>query len=489
MSWKFYDPNGAIEIAVPSIAASDIVGQVALANGGTHADLSATGGTGKYLKQVSVGANISVDTIASNDLAAALQTPPVIGSLSQSDGYFDRIRFYSLNSFYGQLAHNNLGNRVYTFPDYSATMATLAGAETLSNKKLQDSTVTIVDNSDPTKAARFEAGGITAGQTRVLTLQDVDGTIQFNAPGNFIPNSSFENWERGVSAAPDGWTLTGASATVAREATIVKHGAYSAKVTRSGTNCHLSADVYAPGGSTFMRGRTYTVGAWVYATLASRVRLRVNDGTTTTNSAYHTGGSAWEYLTCSFTVGGSVTALNVGLAVDTGDTSGYIDGITIEEGLSAPNYTPHMKPFNRFPRYAVITGRTIRQPAGTPGISQVLNTSQPFNAYWFNTTQALNDAFEFNVWMEAGTYTLSHVGVTSSTAGQITWAVDGVDQAGLTSVDWYTAGVVLNVTKTGTMTVIGDGYHVIRGKLAGKNGSSGGYNYFISEISIYPSAD
>lgn len=59
-----------------------------------------------------------------------------------------------------------------------AGFATKTGVETLSNKKLEDSTTTITDNSDPTKAIRFEASGITAGQTRVLTSPDSDGTIE-----------------------------------------------------------------------------------------------------------------------------------------------------------------------------------------------------------------------------------------------------------------------------------------------------------------------
>lgn len=54
---------------IPSLAASVITsGQVALARGGTNADLSATGGTSQYLKQASAGAAITVGTIAAADL-------------------------------------------------------------------------------------------------------------------------------------------------------------------------------------------------------------------------------------------------------------------------------------------------------------------------------------------------------------------------------------------------------------------------------------
>lgn len=46
------------------------VGQLALSRGGTNADLSATGGTGQYLKQTTAGASISVGTIPASDIAS-----------------------------------------------------------------------------------------------------------------------------------------------------------------------------------------------------------------------------------------------------------------------------------------------------------------------------------------------------------------------------------------------------------------------------------
>jgi hypothetical protein len=46
-------------------------GQLGLARGGTHADLSATGGTSQVLKQVSSGANITVARLACSDLSDA----------------------------------------------------------------------------------------------------------------------------------------------------------------------------------------------------------------------------------------------------------------------------------------------------------------------------------------------------------------------------------------------------------------------------------
>lgn len=68
----------------------------------------------------------------------------------------------------------------FSFPtpvDNPEALVSIKATQTLSNKKLEDSTTTLVDNADNTKAARFEASGITAGQTRVLTIQDQDTTL------------------------------------------------------------------------------------------------------------------------------------------------------------------------------------------------------------------------------------------------------------------------------------------------------------------------
>jgi hypothetical protein len=82
----FSDLSGTASTAqVPNLDASKITtGLLALARGGTNADLSATGGTSQVLKQVSVGAAITVGQLAASDLsngtsgsgAVALVTSP-----------------------------------------------------------------------------------------------------------------------------------------------------------------------------------------------------------------------------------------------------------------------------------------------------------------------------------------------------------------------------------------------------------------------------
>ena len=178
-----------------------------------------------------------------------------------------------------------------------------------------------------------------AAVTGVKLGSDVLQDVQFQ---NLLTNGDFESWSAGSSSAPDGFTLSGAGAAVAREGTTVKRGSYSAKVTRAGTDCHLSRDVVAAAGGTgYIAVRTFTFGAWLFATAPNRVRLRVDDGVSVSYSAYHTGGSTWEWLTLTSTLAASPTKLEAGLRVDSGDTAGFIDGGMLVESKFAAAFQPH----------------------------------------------------------------------------------------------------------------------------------------------------
>lgn len=174
----------------------------------------------------------------------------------------------------------------------------------------------------------------------VIDLSDGIWNQQFN---NLLKNGSFESWSAGAAVAPDGWTLAGAGAAIARGTTIIRFGEYSAKINRNGNDCNLYQrcfDIDADT-NTYWRGRTVTLGCWVYAMVADRARIRVGDGVASVNSSFHSGGSSWEFLTATITLNAAATRLQAYFFVVTGDTFVYFDGAILVEGTICPTFCQH----------------------------------------------------------------------------------------------------------------------------------------------------
>lgn len=77
------------------------------------------------------------------------------------------------------------GNRIFTFPDINGVLVTEAGSAVISGKDFNigntyTSTAagfTLQDDGDQTKQMRFSLAGISAGQTRILTVPDASTTL------------------------------------------------------------------------------------------------------------------------------------------------------------------------------------------------------------------------------------------------------------------------------------------------------------------------
>jgi hypothetical protein len=152
----------------------------------------------------------------------------------------------------------------------------------------------------------------------------------------------------GTAVAPDGWTLAGAGASVAREATTIKINSYSSKITRVTNDCYFYQQVHSQRGINYFKGRVVTLSCWVYATVASRARIALYDGVGTSYSPYHSGGSAWELLSVTRTIDASATVVQNNLGVDTGDTSAYFDGAIFVEGESKFAFAPNFPEENKY---------------------------------------------------------------------------------------------------------------------------------------------
>ncbi len=185
--------------------------------------------------------------------------------------------------------------------------------------------------------AKLASGSVTAAKLD----GNLFGSSQFQ---NAVQNGDFETWSGGTSSAPDAWSLEGTGASVARDGTTVKRGTYSAALTNgAGNSADLHHDATAvAGGASFIDGRQYAAGAWVHAGAATRARLRIWDGVSSTYSSYHSGGGAWEWLTATATLSGSATMARVGLEIAAGAaiTVG-LDGALLVEGSLVPAFVAH----------------------------------------------------------------------------------------------------------------------------------------------------
>ena len=155
---------------------------------------------------------------------------------------------------------------------------------------------------------------------RGLYLSIIDETLVVD---NLLANAGFQTAVSG-GASPS-WTNVG-TPTVEDETTIVRHGARSVKITSSGAAEGIE-QYLAPVSVKEITGKSVTVKFWVYATVASLARIRLDwDGSNFENSEYHSGDDQWELLFVTATVPASATQLKVRLEVaDVSPNIGYFD--------------------------------------------------------------------------------------------------------------------------------------------------------------------
>lgn len=86
------------------------------------------------------------------------------------------------------------------------TVVGTSDTQSLSNKSLDDSTTLIKNTAAPTKIARIEAGSITAGQTRVVTIPDMDLTLLGTSTTQTVTNKLLDG---GTASVANLWKLPG----------------------------------------------------------------------------------------------------------------------------------------------------------------------------------------------------------------------------------------------------------------------------------------
>lgn len=185
-------------------------------------------------------------------------------------------------------------------------------------------------NGDPPDADKFMA--------------DYDWLASLLA-GSFVQNGGFEAWAAASSftnpvdgtTIADNWTwrksgTSSPTVDVSREATIIDTGTYAGKanITGAGSSNSLGAFDQVIAVPSRLRGETVLFGAKVRAATGSKVRLRINDGTTSTYSSYHSGGGTFELLQVVAVISATATTITVSVEI-TSDFTGaiYADSVYV----------------------------------------------------------------------------------------------------------------------------------------------------------------
>ena len=121
-------------------------------------------------------------------------------------------------------------------------------------------------------------------------------------------------------------------------------------------------------------------------------------------------------------------------------------------------------------------------------ISGAAMTAQPNNGQYYNITvnqssPANGDAFTNSFILAAGTYTFSVLGTTSGIRGKLDWYIDNT--LVVSGQDWAGGGGI--AVLTASVTVSGNGRHVLKGVINGT--STGSYYYQLTKYWLAPATD
>lgn len=136
---------------------------------------------------------------------------------------------------------------------------------------------------------------------------------------NLLQDPLFEIWPVNDSTVPSTWRLSGTGAAIARltAGVDVAVGDMSARVTFGSTPAILAQSILDTlGYNPFFDGKVVTAGCFVKTSTASIARVRINDGATSTDSVFHTGGGTFEFLSVEHLIDLAATQLEIQLRVE-----------------------------------------------------------------------------------------------------------------------------------------------------------------------------
>jgi hypothetical protein len=223
------------------------------------------------------------------------------------------------------------------------------------------------------------------------------------------------------------------------------------------------------------------------------LQWRTSGGALISTDTVYGSHSAWSYSQQTFIV--PATATNLDIVIDPGDPLNdcYVDNLQLFEqsistelrwsdgALTAIVDGVTYDLIGARVKKAVIWADELTKPVNS---SLTVDTAQVYNMRLQIAGADANDGDEYTgtFHIDAGTYNIVTLGVTTSANGKVDTYID--DVLVNTGQDWYSASTTQNVIKTTSSIVLTGGNHTIKIKLNGKHASSSDYRYLPTKITI-----
>lgn len=343
----------------------------------------------------------------------------------------------------GILTHSNSADRTYTLPNYDATLATLAGTETLSAKTLTSPKINEILDSNGNEELKFTA---TASAVNEFTMRNA-------ATGN-KPALSATGGDTniGIDILPKG------TGTISLDGPVVINESGANRDTRieSGSNANMF----------YLDASTNRIGI---GTGSPQGILHVSS--TTSGSIPAPIMTAAQRDAIASPAAGMIVYLS-----DQYDFSMYDASLGDWVNLRRPYRQEFL--LHPFSRHVIVSGTAMQW---------VSNTGQSGGGYWRQSTPALNNHTTYAVALGPGAYLVEFMAVKNASSGNMTLAMDGAD---ISTHDLYSAAGVFNFRDvSSTFNISTPGTHTFGVKTISKNASSTNYDMLLSWFQFVRTAE
>jgi hypothetical protein len=310
---------------------------------------------------------------------------------------------------------------------------------------------------------------------------------------NLLTNSGFETWTGLTDLCVNGNMETGSppstwykppamDSTWEREATIIKEGTYSGKLTRATEDAYVVQTITVSADT-----KTYIYGAWVYQAAGAGNRAAIYAGFTgggNTGVKYHSGAAGWEYLSVSL-ANTNNTDLNVYLFLYNTAGSAYFDSVKVYEQLAPTGWT------------LAGTGATVAREEGTIKVgtysAKLTRVSNDASIYQAIAAIVTGEVATYSCWVYATVASRARIGIvtdgTGTTYSSYHTGTAGWEYLTATATIGGTVSYVraVNQVNTGDTTAYFDGASVIditQSTILGITNFNAGsaYNYVLRAI-------